>query len=530
MKYRKIIMPLLLILTLFTVSCAKQIEKITLTFFNWDNSLVKEVELEKGAVLGEEIKVENNLPNEAGYTYTFESWKEKYEEKTYSPVQLKDMSFDKSYIFNAQYSKTKNEVEKHKVTFKVNGEIYTVVEVIDGGYVYQISEPTFANNETENIKFLGWDFNFNNKIYCDTVIEAKLSITRTVKVTFLNDDDTIFFEKIIPFGQVPVLDKEPVKECLDAGYVYKFLGWDKPVTNVYQNTIYKPMFAKAKLYDIKFQYENGQIIEEKQVIQGEIPVCTATPTKSPQTGVDYDIEYEFSSWDKELEPAIKNQIYSAKFTENKVVDLKFENYNGYTLYTTTIPYGENAVYAGKTPVKNSYTSGNNIYKYTFTGWDKSLSNITKHTTFVAQFKETIESISGEALVKNHLMQNGTGQFNLVTISNTSVLGYSSGYFNMGHVLQSSVDGYVMTSRFMYNSSSVFCTFEYQIYNTTMYKATYNVEIRNHAYSYYWGLNTTINGLNYNQENTVKNMILYGSTNMINDVHNYLMRNNLPDIF
>ena len=60
----------------------------------------------------------------------------------------------------------------------------------------------------------------------------------------------------------------------------------------------------------------------------------------------------------------------------------FNNYDGSLLYETTITVGDDVVYKGDTPTKSS----DDTYRYVFNGWDNSLNNILKDTTFVAQYK------------------------------------------------------------------------------------------------------------------------------------------------
>lgn len=63
------------------------------------------------------------------------------------------------------------------------------------------------------------------------------------------------------------------------------------------------------------------------------------------------------------------------------VTTKFLNYDETVLYVNTIPYGSNAVYEGEKPKRES----DNYNNYTFSGWDKSLENITEDTNFYAQY-------------------------------------------------------------------------------------------------------------------------------------------------
>ena len=63
----------------------------------------------------------------------------------------------------------------------------------------------------------------------------------------------------------------------------------------------------------------------------------------------------------------------------------FKNYDGSFLWSKSVKHGEAVVYKGKTPVTPTTIGGSATIEWTFTGWDKSLDNITEDTTFTAQF-------------------------------------------------------------------------------------------------------------------------------------------------
>lgn len=60
----------------------------------------------------------------------------------------------------------------------------------------------------------------------------------------------------------------------------------------------------------------------------------------------------------------------------------FKNWDGSYLYSAVVKHGESAVYRAAAPVRVA----NEDYTYTFTGWDKSLSNVTADTVYTAKFK------------------------------------------------------------------------------------------------------------------------------------------------
>lgn len=64
-------------------------------------------------------------------------------------------------------------------------------------------------------------------------------------------------------------------------------------------------------------------------------------------------------------------------------EVTFKNYDSTVLFYTSVDYGGTAVYQGDTPERPSTV----YYSYEFTGWDKSLENIVRDTTFIAQYRQ-----------------------------------------------------------------------------------------------------------------------------------------------
>lgn len=94
--------------------------------------------------------------------------------------------------------------------------------------------------------------------------------------------------------------------------------------------------------------------------------------------------YEFTGWDNSLENITKDTTFIAQFTKvDAEYTVKFKNYDGTDLYSTTVKYGESASYVGDIPLKPS----TDFATYEFIGWDKELTNISSSFTTIALFKE-----------------------------------------------------------------------------------------------------------------------------------------------
>lgn len=123
----------------------------------------------------------------------------------------------------------------------------------------------------------------------------------------------------------------------------------------------------------EFYYERGSDI----VYDGP------TPIKKEKDEEGKDIPWTFAGWDKSLENIQKPTIFTAKF--ECLYTCTFLNYDGSTLYSTKVNRGEDASYEGKTPTKPDTVDGETTIHWTFTGWDKDLTDIKADTIFTAQF-------------------------------------------------------------------------------------------------------------------------------------------------
>lgn len=123
----------------------------------------------------------------------------------------------------------------------------------------------------------------------------------------------------------------------------------------------------------EFYYERGSDI----VYDGP------TPVKKEKDVEGKDIPWTFVGWDKSLENIQKPTIFTAKF--ECLYTCTFLNYDGSTLYSAKVNRGEDVSYEGDTPAKPDTVDGETTIHWTFTGWDKDLTDIKADTIFTAQF-------------------------------------------------------------------------------------------------------------------------------------------------
>ena len=123
----------------------------------------------------------------------------------------------------------------------------------------------------------------------------------------------------------------------------------------------------------EFYYEKGTDI----VYDGPAPV------KKEKDEEGKDIPWTFVGWDKPLGNIQKPTIFTAKF--ECLYTCTFLNYDGSALYSAKVNRGEDVSYEGDTPLKPDTVDGETTIHWTFTGWDKDLTDIKADTIFTAQF-------------------------------------------------------------------------------------------------------------------------------------------------
>lgn len=124
----------------------------------------------------------------------------------------------------------------------------------------------------------------------------------------------------------------------------------------------------------EFYYEKGSDI----VYDGP------TPVKKEKNEEGKLVNWTFVGWDKSLENIQKPTIFTAQF-EYLHYQCTFKNYDGTVLYQTDVDRGEDVIYKGETPAKPNTVDGETTIHWTFSGWDKDLTDIKADTTFTAQF-------------------------------------------------------------------------------------------------------------------------------------------------
>ena len=265
-----------------------------------------------------------------------------------------------------------------------------------------------ANNEKS---VLAGKVHINATIYSDEIEDfqrqwgTSLVITANNKITryacrFYNDNVLLYTQRVLPNQDVTYRGVLPTKEYTGDGYyAYKFIGWDKPLTNITKSTNFYAQFELAPYHQVVFQDYLGNVISTKYVPDGTLATYDGEiPTKPTDT--DKKEKYVFSGWNPSIDlPITQNTIFTPQFTIIPLWTVTWQNWDNTLLYTELVENGKYATYVGETPTRPNDAQ----YGYTFSGWQPNNENtpITSDTTFTAGY-------SVEVLIKiQYLNWDGT---------------------------------------------------------------------------------------------------------------------------
>lgn len=140
--------------------------------------------------------------------------------------------------------------------------------------------------------------------------------------------------------------------------------------------------AIEKLFTVIWKNYDGTILEtDKDVKKGAIPTYDGTTPTKPS---DIHFTYTFKGWNPEITEVTKDQVYTAIYSSEKIVEetytITWKNYDGTTLETDKdVKKGAIPTYDGATPTRPNDAE----YAYTFKGWNPEITAVSKDQVYTA---------------------------------------------------------------------------------------------------------------------------------------------------
>ena len=313
------------------VTATYTINTYTVIFKNWNGDVLKTQSVAYGSAA-----TEPTVPARAGYTFT--GWDADFSNVTGNIVATATFS-----------------TNAYSVTFKDwNGDVLKSQNVAYGNSATAPATPTRTG-----YTFAGWDKSYSN-VTEDLVVTATYTInTYTVKF-FDKDNNQIGATQTVNYGGNATAPTAPTVTG------YTFAGWDKAFSNVTEDLIVTATYT-INTYTVKFfDKDNNQIGATQTVNYGGNATAPAAPAV---TG------YTFAGWDKSYSNVTEDLIVTATYTINTYTVKFFDKDNNQIGTTQTVNYGGNAT----APTAPAVTG------YTFSGWDKSYSNVTEDLVVTATY-------------------------------------------------------------------------------------------------------------------------------------------------
>lgn len=159
-----------------------------------------------------------------------------------------------------------------------------------------------------------------------TVIDTIEAPKPTYTVKFYDWDGTVISTQAVTEGESAVLPENPTKDG------YNFLGWDKSVSNIKEDTEFYADFEKKQYTVVFVDWENQQI-EIKKFNHGDVLVAPEAETVEG---------YAFKGWDSENTIVTQDMVVTAQYEANEYT-VKFYDWNNNVIDTQTVKHGETAV-------------------------------------------------------------------------------------------------------------------------------------------------------------------------------------------
>lgn len=372
----------------YTATYTPNINKYTVTWVNWDDTILEEDFDVAWGSIPEYNGVTPEKPGDAQYRYEFNGWEMQVQTSmmALNPEKPHDLSaVTSNVIYKATFKPIVNE---YTITwFDEDGQTVLATTQVPYGTVPTYDGiPTKEGDEQYSYTFAGWDPQPVAVTGPDSYIATYTQAVNSYTVTWNNYDGSQLGQQTLRYGETPVYSgPEPVKQG-DAQYTYKFAGWDVDVAPVTCDITYTAVFSESiNSYTVTWCDENGTVLESNEVPYGQMPGYNGSqPTKE----ADEQYSYTFAGWTPEIVKVTGNATYTATYTATlNEYTVTWIDAEGTVLAEEIYKYDELPVYKGQTPSK----AGDAQYSYTFTGWTPAVDKVNGNITYKAVYQQSLRS-------------------------------------------------------------------------------------------------------------------------------------------
>ena len=342
-----------------------EIQKFTVTWKNWDGSVL---ETDENVEYGKTPEYNGEEPTKEGdaqYTYTFNGG--------WTP-EIAAVTGDVTYT--AVFEQTVNE---YTVTWKNYDGTVLKTEQVEYGATpkYTDANPTKEGDAQYTYTFTGWTPEIA-AVTGNAEYTALFTETVNVYTVTWKNGDTVLKTDQVKYGETPEYNGDTPTKKGDAQYTYTFTGWNPAVAAVTGDAEYTAVFEETvNEYTVTWKNWDGSELRKDTLQYGAMPEYKDTPTK-PATE---QYTYTFTGWNPAVAAVTGDATYTAQFTETVrmytitwIIDGKEE--------TTEVAYGAIPTHAEPTKASDAY------YSYTFDSWEPDITKVTGDTTYTAKFTET----------------------------------------------------------------------------------------------------------------------------------------------
>ncbi len=314
----------------------ESVRKYTITWHNWDGSLLGTSEVAYGEVPAYTGATPSRATT-AQYTYTFKGW----------TPELVAVTGTKTYT--AVFDST---VNKYTVTWKNDdGTTLETDNNVPYGTMPEFNKatPTKAADAQYTYTFDKWSPVVSEVTGNVTYTATYTSTVNTYTVTWKNEHGSVLkTDYNVPYGTTPAYDGTPVKAAT-AEYTYTFAGWSPKIVSVKGDATYTATYTSEKnKYTITWKNDDGSVIDTTSVEYGAMPTH-ADPTKAKTA----EYTYTFAGWTPTVANVTGDATYTATFTATpNVYTITWVGYN--KTVTTSVAYGAQITDIPDVPARPDY--------------------------------------------------------------------------------------------------------------------------------------------------------------------------------